>query len=139
MQSESQADIGRRSMATVIGWIRLKVFGPFERAFAQCAGCDQLVQDEVKFGCFCCISCSMMDFESGHPIEQHGDRCEDRLANEVDANASRDLYGNRVIGSFIAEPALSCKTVCGKKVQSIFKEAGLELAAYVDQNQDSVS
>ena len=132
MQSESQAEIRRRSMATVIGWDCLNVVGPFGRAFAQCAGCDRLVHEKVKFGGFCCISCSMTYFEIGHPIEQHGDRYEDRLANDVDP-------GNCVTGPFIAESVLPCKTACGKKVQDLLKEAGLELEAYVDQNQDSVS
>ena len=126
-------------MATVIGRDRLSVVGPFGRAFAKCAGCDRLVHEKTKFGGFCCITCTMRHFDVGNPVGEHGHRCEDRLANDVDPDAYRDLDGNHVTGPLIAEPVLPCKTACSKQVQDLFKEAGLELEACVDQNQDNDS
>ena len=83
-------------MATVIGRDHLSVVGPFGRAFAKCAGCDRLVHEKTKFGGFCCITCTMRHFDIGNPVGEHGHRCEDRLANDVDPDAYRDLDGNPV-------------------------------------------
>ena len=123
----------------VLGPQHLRVLGPFGRGFAQCAACDRLVHEEVEFGGFCCISCLMRHFKIGNAIEKHGGRCENRLANEIDFSVYRDLDGNQVTGPFVAEPVLPCKTVCSKRVQDLFEEAGLELRACLDQSQDSCS
>jgi len=81
----------------------------------------------------------MRHFKVGNPVGEHGHRCEDRLANDADPDAYKDLDGNHATGPLIAEPVLLCKTACSKQVQDLFKEAGLELKACVDQNQDNDS
>ena len=66
-------------------------------------------------------------------MTMHGERCEDRSATEI---VFMEQDGT-TFPAPIAEPVLPCKNTCSVKVQGLFKEAGHELKAYQDQNQDS--